>query len=387
MNRLKLALCLRKGANLVLKKMTLLLFPRTRVILEKLRSQKGKILILRTGNIGDTACALPALAALRENFPSSHLCLLTSPGPQGLPEAHEVLEGLGLVDEIITFYQEDLAHWRFRRSLLRDLRRRGFHLFVLLPQERSSLSRNLRDLLFARLLGVKGALGFDLANAFPGFDLRTLKDYVPPHNEVERLLLLLGRAGINGIRPFILNLPASCHRLAEELLHPHRRDGRIIIGFQAFAKEQAKQWPLENFAELGRSLYEAYQPLFVLVGGPGDRERLQDLATRFPGDKLIAAGQATVLETAALLARCHVLVTLDTGPMHLAALVGTSIVALFSARQFPRMWDPHTDQGILLRALAPCDLCFQDNCAHLTCMQTIGVKEVENAVERILGMK
>uniref|UniRef100_A0A7C3SIN4 Glycosyltransferase family 9 protein n=1 Tax=Desulfobacca acetoxidans TaxID=60893 RepID=A0A7C3SIN4_9BACT len=114
---------------------------------------------------------------------------------------------------------------------------------------------------------------------------------------------------------------------------------------------------MENFAELGQRLQETLQPLFILFGGPGDRERLQDLADRFPGDKLIAAGQATVLETAALLARCHVLLTLDIGPMHLAALVGTPMVALFSARQFSKMWEPHSHRVVILRtSIPPLDL-------------------------------
>jgi ADP-heptose:LPS heptosyltransferase len=376
MNRLFLAIFSRNSANRVLALLNAALFPQTPKIIRDLRNHPGKLLILRTGNIGDTACALPALAAIRENFPGSHLCLLTSPGPKGLPEAGQVLDGLGLVDDIITFYPEDLQDWRCRRRLVADLRRQDFDLFILLPQARTDFTRTFRDLLFARLLGVKGALGFVLTNHFPGFDLRTLKDYVPPHNEVERLLLLLGKSGINGARPFRLTLPARCQSRAAELLDPYRLDGRPVVGFQVFAKAQANQWPLENFAELGGRLQETLQALFILFGGPGDRERLQDLANCFPGDKLIAAGKTSVLETAALLARCHVLVTLDTGPMHLAALVGTPIVALFSARQFPKMWDPHSHQAVVLRASVPCELCFKETCYHLTCMRNISVNAV-----------
>ncbi len=381
MEKLPLALLSKNISNRLLGLLKIVFFPQTRNTIHELRQHAGHILILRTGNIGDTACALPALAAVRENFPKAHLCLLTSPGPKGLPEARAVLDGLGLVDEIITFYKEDLARPEFRRSLLADLRRRQFDLFILLPQERTTLKRLLRDLLFARLVGVKGALGFELAHHFPGFDLRRLKTYVPDKNEVERLLHLLARSGINGSRPFTLNLPAACQQRAEELLRPYNSSGRPVIGFQVFAKAQANQWPLENFAALGERLQNAYRPLFILFGGPGDRERLQDLAARFPGDKLIAAGQATVLETAALLARCHVLVTLDTGPMHLAALVGTPIVALFSARQFPKMWEPCMNTAVVIRKSVPCELCFEENCSHIECMQAITVEEVFQASE------
>jgi len=236
MDRLSLAIFSRNAANRVLSLLHAALFSETPKIIRKLRNHPGKILLLRTGNIGDTACALPALAAIRENFPRAHLCLLTSPGPRGPPEPGQVLDGQDLVNEIITFYNDDLRDWRFRRTLLTDLRRRGFDLFILLPQARTNFTRTFRDLLFARLLGVKGAWGFELAYSFPGFELRTLKRYVPRENEVERLLRLLGQAGINGIRPFRLNLPARCQRRATELLAAYRLDGRPVVGFQVFAK-------------------------------------------------------------------------------------------------------------------------------------------------------
>jgi ADP-heptose:LPS heptosyltransferase len=288
------------------------------------------------------------------------------------------------VDEIIPFYNDDFKEWSFRRKLLRDLRRRGFDLFVLFPQTRSNFQRTLRDLVFARLLGVSGAFGFALGNSFPGFDLHTLKDYVPRHNEVERLLRLLSHSGINGSRPFTLNLPASCHSRAVQLLQPYPKDGRPVIGLQPFAKAQANQWPLENFVELGGRLQENLQPLFLLFGGPGDRESLKSLADRFPGDKFVAAGLASILETAALLTRCHVLVTLDTGPMHLAALLGTPLVALFSARQFPKMWEPCSDKAVVLRHAAACRLCFRETCPHLTCMEGISVEDVHGKVLQML---
>lgn len=381
MTYLDVAISLQTSANLTLKMLGRLFFPGTRRVVEKLRNSPGRVLIQRTGNVGDTACALPALAAVRHNFPLAHLTLLTSPGPRGLPEAREVLEWQGLVDEIITFYREDFANLSFRKTLIRDLRQRRFDLFLLFPQERTDFRRTFRDLLFARLLGVKGAWGFSLAHHFPLMDNRRLHDYRPPHNEVERLLHLLAGTGINSLANFHLKLPCSCQQMADRLLAPYLQNGpRPVIGLQTRAKAQANQWPLANFSELGCRLQAACQPVFILFGGAAEKYQLQEFARTFPGDKLIAAGQTSLIETTALLSRCHVLVTLDTGPMHLAALVGTPIVALFSARQFPKMWEPWTDQAIVLRKSVPCELCFQEDCDHLTCMQAITVDEVNAAV-------
>jgi ADP-heptose:LPS heptosyltransferase len=357
-------------------------------VIRRLKRDFGRILILRTGNLGDTACALPALAALRKNFPQAHCALLTSPGRPGLPQAAELLEGLGLVDEIFGYYPKDLQDRTFLRNLLNTLRRRRFDLFILLPQGRASFTRLLRDLGFAYLLGVKGALGFTLAHHFPLFDPRRLKDYIPPETETQRLLSLLRDAGINSHQGLPISLPESCQRKAEDLLRPFLPTGsRPVIGFQVKAKAQAKQWPMANFLELGHRLEAACKPVFVLFGGPDEADDLNRFASTFPGDKLVAAGKTSVLESLALLSHCDVLITLDTGPMHLAPLVKTPIVALFSARVFRKMWEPWSEDAVVLRKDVPCKLCFREKCELGSCMEAITVDEVyEATVNRIYQM-
>jgi len=382
---LKKAILFQRGANLTLKGLGRLLFPGTGKIVEKLRTNTGKVIILRSGNIGDTACSLPALAAVRQNFPQAHISLLTSPGPKGWPEAGQVVEGLGLVDEVITFYLEDLKEISFKKRLMKELRRCHFDLFLLLPQERTTFSKLCRDLLFARLLLVQGAWGFILAHHFPLMNPGRLFGYQPPYNEVERLLVLLNQIGIKSFEKFKLALPDKCYQVADQLILPYQDNGsRPIIGLQTKAKETANQWPLDKFRELGNRLESAYHPLFILFGGPGERPDLINFADSFAGEKLIAAGKTSVLETAALLSRCHCLITLDTGPMHLAALVGTPLVALFSARQFRKMWEPHSDHATVLRKSVPCELCGRKSCEHLSCMKAIQIMEVLEAVHRHL---
>ena len=137
----------------------------------------------------------------------------------------------------------------------------------------------------------------------------------------------------------------SCKAKAEALLNPYiHTNGHPVIGLQVKAKAQANEWPLENFSVLGCRLEEAFQPVFVLFGGPDEADDLEHFAHTFPGKKLVAAGKTSVHESLALLSNCDVLVTLDTGPMHLAALVHTPIVALFSSRQFPKMWEPQSEK-------------------------------------------
>ena len=388
MNSLTLPVALRDAANQVFQKLTSLLFPKTGSVIQLLRGSPGEILVLRTGNIGDIACAIPALAALRKNFPRARLCLLTSPGLRGLPEAGEVLQGLGLVDEIITFFHSDLGSPAFLTGLIRTIRQHQVDLFVYLNQNITSFSRQLRDLIFASLIGAKGAFGFALAHHFPLFDPRKLKEYIPRQNEVERLLGILGQFNINSDSAYKVALPEESLDFAERLLKPFSKNGpRPVIGFQVSAKADANLWPLSKVVDLCVRLNSDFSPLFLFTGSPGERENLLQLCQSIPGEKLVAAGEASVLESLALISRCQVFVSLDTGPIHLAALTGIPIVGLYSARQFKKMWEPDVENAIVLRKDVPCELCFQLTCDHLSCMEAITVDEVYNAVVKQLSLK
>jgi ADP-heptose:LPS heptosyltransferase len=384
MSRLGVALTVRKTFDGILRILNAALFPETGRLISHLRKNPGRLLILRTGNVGDTACAVPALMALRQRFPQARLTLLTSPGLEGLPGAGELLEPLGLIDEVTTFYRRDLRRLPFFRGLIRKLRGRRYHLFILLPQGRASFRRLLRDLGFAYFLGVQGALGFRLGNHFPLMPPGWLKDYISPFNEAERLLKILEDAGIPPPGSFALQLPETALAAAEELLHPFLSGGpRLIIGLQMTAKVKAKLWPPVRFTELCRRLQETYQPLFLFTGSPSERDMLRQFADTFPGDKLVAAGRACLIESLALISKCRVLVSLDTGPMHLAALVKTPVVSLFGGRNFPKEWDPWGD-GVILRARVPCEPCFRDDCHRPLCMEAISVDAVVEVVRNLI---
>ena len=115
-----LARAVRSCANALLHGAAGCAWPRQRPLDAK------RVCIYRIGNIGDTACAIPAMHAIRRAYPDAHLTLVTSPGKAGSIGARELLEGVSWLDEIVVYHAEDIATARGRLGLLHNLRARKF---------------------------------------------------------------------------------------------------------------------------------------------------------------------------------------------------------------------------------------------------------------------
>ena len=148
----------------------------------------------------------------------------------------------------------------------------------------------------------------------------------------------------------------------------------------------AKRWPLERFVELCRRLRnEGYQ---VIVTGSNSEAPLGQTLAGVGAIDL--TGQTTLVETIAVLERANVLVTNDSGALHLARAAGTPVVALFGSSS-PTWTGPEAHEGDVLKHDVPCSPCFKRECPlraeeHLRCLRGISVDQVMEAVSRRLGV-
>jgi heptosyltransferase-2 len=149
---------------------------------------------------------------------------------------------------------------------------------------------------------------------------------------------------------------------------------------------RSKLWPPDRFAEVGRRLLDKYRVEIIVVGGPAERLLGEDLVGLW-GAGLNAAGNFGVVETAALFQKCVFTITLDTGPMHLAAAVGTKCIALFSGIESPGKWDPLGDGHSVIRKDVSCACCRTTVCPveDHPCMNNITVEEVWLQVESFMA--
>lgn len=359
-----------------------------------MRRVSRSILIFRVGQLGDTVVALPALWAIRQHFPTAHLTYLSDrhPGKSYVVGA-DLLNGAGLVDDF-EFYpvaSESSSRlqrrWRMLQLLVRLRRRRFDTVVYLLPSLRQPHQVE-RDRRFFALAGVHHFIGMDgfaeMPVKVPGQPLAEVS------HEADQLLRRLAASGIPvppaGHGCMHLNLGGSEARSVAAWRETLPGDGgRPWIGIGPGTKMPAKQWSSERFGLVVAELIERFDVWPVIFGGTEDRET---------GDRLIAdwrrgynaAGQLGLRPAAAALQQCRLYLGNDTGTMHLAAAVGVSCVAVFSARDWPGKWNPYGARHQVLRAQVECEGCALTHCVERgnRCLSEISVGATVSACAEVL---
>lgn len=275
-----------------------------------------RILIVRLGAIGDVANALVVANALRDALPDVHIGWATHPLSAPLVQGHPSVDhvhvwprggGLGGV-----------------RALLREIRAQRYDVAL-------DLQRLQKSALVARLSGARRVLGFDKARAKELSWLWTGARIEPgPRREhmvrqYLRFPRLLGLPDASARRSLPEDPDAAA--FAEDFVREHGAPLLLNLG----ASKPEKLWPPASFRELAADLLaspiETLDGPLVLTGGPGDRPAADVVAEGLDLQDLV--GRTSLPELWALCARARVMVSADTGPMHLCTAVGTPVVALF----------------------------------------------------------
>jgi ADP-heptose:LPS heptosyltransferase len=364
--------------NAVLRAVAWLLWPR------RPPDAPERVCIYRVGTIGDIVCALPAIYAIRNRWPHASLTFLNSPGPRGAPEMRDLLEGLGWFDEIVTYHNEDLRGARGIWNFIGELRRRRFDAWIELPGvliDVSNLGRLLRNMIVARAAS-RWARGWEIGTI--KIFRQAQSEVLELPDEVERLLGIVHRMGISPIAaPVPLPLSEAVSQRAMQMLEAAGATQRPLVGIAPGAKAAANHWPAGRFAEVARYINEAgFVP--VVLGGPGEFEVGEKIARESSGINL--SGRTSVGESCAILARCQLLICIDSGVQHLAAAMGIPCVSLFAARGLGLRWRPHGRQHVVIRKMVPCHTCLLTECPYDNhCMRLISQDEVIEAVLHLLG--
>jgi heptosyltransferase-2 len=316
------------------------------------------------------------MQAIRRAYPHAHLALLTSPGKRGMFEASEVLNGAPWLDEIITYYAEDIRGWGKTFKLIQNLRKRKFDVWFELPIDRSILRVSLRNMLFAFLANARWAAGWRI-NTIRWW-LQVQSELLQFPNEVERLLRVVGDYAIP-TETIDFDLPITQeHQLAVSnlldqlgLSEPAR-----LIALAPGAKRSTNRWPPEMFAEVGQYVAGKGYHLLVL-GSASERELCQQVCDGVGGYAHNMAGSLSIIESAALLSRCELLVTNDSGPQHVAAAVGTPCISLFSFSDVKGKWWPYGKNHTVLQKWVSCHTCFREECPYDNkCVKSISIEDV-----------
>jgi len=328
-----------------------------------------KILIFRTGSLGDSVCALPAIYSIRKNYPDAQIDILTNAGAENLVSLGAIIDRK-FVNEIINYFGMP------KKDLFKKLKEKNYDLFIQLPQYGAAWFRQLRDIFIAKALGIKYAFGWQMGST--QFLAKYQAKFIKFKNERDRLIGILEK---NGLKSFGLVFPLGFtddirsnvesfiedKRLKETSL-PGRQEDKNV-GMVVGAKRPQNRWPIEYFKEVAEYLLEKKYNI-LLFGGPEDFE----LAEQIKGERVFNfCGKLSPLETAEMMKYCKLVISNDTGPMHLAYAVGTTLIAIFSSRDYAGKWfPPANEKNIVFRNNdVYCANCFNEEVNGNKCMREI----------------
>ena len=335
----------------------------------------NRILIVLPNWYGETLFATPFLKALRTQRPEAFIATL------GWPKCRDVLMHNPHVDECID-YEEDGAHQRLggKWRLVNALHAQRFDtVFVL----RKSLSRSV----LVWLAGISVRVGF--ANPKSGWLLThaVVPSIIPTHKAFT-YLPLLEAVGLTGVRSaYEYTVGEAERQAAAAWRRAQSPNGRPVVILHPGANWPHKQWPPEHCAELADRLIEQHQVHMVITGGPDDISLAQQITCRMRHPAAICAGQTTLRQLAAQVEQSQLVVSNDTGVLHIAAALSRPIVALYGPTS-PALTGPLGDprRMIVIHHSDCCPMipCYQaESPAHLG-MAAISVDEVALAAERLL---
>lgn len=317
----------------------------------------NRVLLLLVAGIGDFVLSTPALRAIRLGFPRAHLVLLTTPQAAALAAPCPYLQ------EVLTFdlrlYRPEerglgLRAWSSFRRIVCDLRSRRFDLVVDL-YEVATLGGALR--LWLLLAGIHARETAGRSSAGRGF-IFDRQSADRPH-EADAMLALAESIGCpsNG-SGLGLWVPAEARasaisRLQEVGLAPGAPYAILNVG----SNKPEARLPAEKATEIGRTVHRETGWPVLVTGDERERPAAELLARQIGDGARSIAGHTTLLELAAALEGASLVVTTDSGPMHMAAATGAPVVALFGpgdpTRYAPRGHPERT--RILLGRVAPRD--------------------------------
>jgi len=156
------------------------------------------------------------------------------------------------------------------------------------------------------------------------------------------------------------------HAASDELLHELGvRSNHLLVGVAPGSGRSTTAWPAERFAAVGAALLKQFRNVVLMaIGGSGEQALCDELCAAWGPRSHNLAGRLSVFGSASVLSKCTTFIGNDSGPIHLAALVGIPCVAIFSARNPPGQWMPLGGHHVVLEERPECAGCMLDDCVH-----------------------
>jgi predicted lipopolysaccharide heptosyltransferase III len=330
------------------------------------------VLIIKLRYIGDVLLATPTVRAIKAARPDVQITMMVTRGTEG------VLSGNLDLDEILVLDKGSLLA---QGQFIAGLRRRGFDTVI-------DLTDGDRSAFLSWVSGAPVRIGFNDEHRWRGrYYTEVVQPMTSVRHRIDRDLEVLKPLGIQTSS----REPQLCLTPEEEKNTDHLLDQLAVLRSQSMvilqpgARYWFKAWPPERFAELADRLRSQYGCQVLIGGSDQDVDLAQQIRQMAKSQPIVMAGRTTIKQFAAIAKKSALFVGSDSGAMHIAAAVGTPVVALFGPSN-PAEWGPRGGPVELLYKELDCRSCFHPTCTRdeENCMRLIAVDEVMAASSRLM---
>lgn len=340
----------------------------------------NEILVVNVNWLGDVIFSSPVFRALKTAYPGARLSCLA------VPRVKDVLECVPFIDEVIVYDEDGRHKGPFGKAgLAYQLRRRRFDAAFL-------LHKSLTRALLVYLAGIPQRIGYDTKKR--GMLLTHAVPY-PCETKTHRLDYYLNIVESFGVRPASRMAELRVDQAADEevglMLAEHSIGQRdFVVVLNPGGNWDLKRWPGESFVKLLKRLCAGSDPevKIILTGAQSDAGLTGDMIARIPqrnGRVMDLAGKMGLKHLIALMARADIVVSADSGPLHIANSVGTDTIGLFGPTR-PEVTGPRgRGRSFILQRDVGCNrnACYYLKCPDNSCMQAVHVEDVVDAVRQI----
>lgn len=342
-----------------------------------------RALFIKLRHIGDVLLATPVFHALKLAFPNVHLAVVVKEGTDEMLTLNPDVDELFVLKKGASLYDE----WR----MVTELRSRHFDLAI-------NMTEGDHGVLLAWLSGASKRIGLDpLGRGFIGkrfllthMVCRSPSDTRPKALQDMDLLAPLGVVGPEMPQLSFYYLPSHAEAVAQLLMQEGVPPGTPYVVIHPTSRWQFKCWRDEAVAELV-DILEQRGYRVVMTAAPDEKEltRVERILGLCKTQPVVLAGKLGLKQLGALIAKARLFVGVDSAPMHMAAALGTPVVALFGPSDY-RVWGPFSPKAhiVVKTDMFPCIPCQQDGCGgskRSDCLEAIQVDEVVLAIEQLLA--
>ena len=339
------------------------------------------ILVINLMHIGDLMLVTPVLRTLRANYPKARISLLADKKLADLVQYNKWIDECLLIDK--KGVDDSLPN--FIRYIF-SLRKKKYDLVI-------NLHRNERASALAAFSGADRIVGYSK----PGFsmffsqvlpNLKAVKHQIHSHFDVLEQAVGIEKIDDGGLEMW---LPKEAEERAEKIWHEHFTPGKRVVALNIGASWKTKRWIDSYFAQCADQLIEEGYEL-AFFGGPMDLEIveacIEQMKHKDSRSYTVLTGKVSLAELGALLKKCVLFITTDSGPMHVGVAQNVPIVTMFGASPVPGFY-PYDAKDVLIKTPEPCHPCGIHECPlegerHMACMKNITVDIVMKYAHELL---